>query len=87
MSGCSELHVNICLSDLENDFAQVPIVRSELYVNYKETITARSSQPAMTKSPNKHNRLHGTAEPLHKELIELIENNEVNETQDPKIRG
>jgi elongation factor 2 len=87
IAGCGELHVEICLNDLENDFAQVPIIKSDPVVTYKETMTCESSQSAMTKSQNKHNRLTGTALPLHELLPDLIENGEIDESQDPKIRG
>jgi len=56
-------------------------------VTYKETMTSESSEPAMTKSQNKHNRLHGTSAPLHEDLPLLIENNEITPTQDIKTRG
>jgi elongation factor 2 len=41
----------------------------------------------MTKSQNKHNRLHGTSAPLHEELTILIESDEISPTQDIKVRG
>jgi hypothetical protein len=37
-------------------------------------MTQASSQQAMTKSQNKHNRLTGSAQPLHEDLPDLIEN-------------
>jgi len=36
-------------------------------------MTSDSTQAAMTKSQNKHNRIHGTAGPLHEALPDLIE--------------
>jgi hypothetical protein len=50
-------------------------------------MTEDSSQTAMAKSQNKHNRLSGTAGPLHEALPDLIESEEISETQDPKVRG
>jgi elongation factor 2 len=50
-------------------------------------MTADCSQSAMTKSQNKHNRIHGTAGPLHEALPQLIEDGEISESQDIKIRG
>jgi elongation factor 2 len=87
IAGCGELHVEICLNDLENDFAQVPIIKSDPVVTYKECMTAEASQQAMTKSQNKHNRLTGTAFPLHEDLPELIETGEIDASQDAKVRG
>lgn len=72
---------------MEKDYAQCEIIKSDPVVTYKETMTAVSSQTAMTKSQNKHNRIHGTSEPLHEDLPDLIENNEISATQDPKERA
>lgn len=87
IAGCGELHVEICLNDLEKDYAQCDIIKSDPVVTYKETMTEASSQTAMSKSQNKHNRIHGTSEPLHEDLPDLIENNEISPTQDPKERA
>ena len=43
-------------------------------VPYKETVTSKSSQVCMAKSPNKHNRLFVIAEPLDEKLVEEIDN-------------
>lgn len=87
IAGCGELHVEICLNDLEKDYAQVPIIKSDPVVSYKECITEESSQTAMAKSQNKHNRIHGTSMPLHEELPDLIEKGEISPNDDVKIRG
>lgn len=50
-------------------------------------MTEASSQTAMAKSQNKHNRIYGTALPLHEALPDLIENGEITPTQDIKVRG
>jgi hypothetical protein len=50
-------------------------------------MTESSSQNAMAKSQNKHNRLTGTAQPLHEDLPQLIEDGEIDASQDPKVRG
>jgi elongation factor 2 len=57
IAGCGELHVEICLKDLEEDFAKCPIIKGDPVVTYKECITEESSQTCLSKSPNKHNRL------------------------------
>jgi len=36
IAGCGELHVEICLKDLEEDFAKCPIVKGDPVVTYKE---------------------------------------------------
>ena len=87
IAGCGELHVEICLNDLEKDYAQCDIIKDDPVVTYKETMTEESSEPVMTKSQNKHNRIHGSSAPLHEDLPGLIESGEISPTQDPKQRG
>lgn len=41
----------------------------------------------MTKSPNKHNRIYGVAEPLHKDLPDAIESGKISVKDDPKVRA
>merc|ERR1712066_1128014 len=41
----------------------------------------------MSKSPNKHNRIHCTAAPLGDELSKAIEDGDVSDKQDQKVRG
>jgi elongation factor 2 len=87
IAGCGELHVEICLNDLEKDYAQCEIIKSDPVVTYKETMTEESSSSAMTKSQNKHNRIHGTSGPLQEELAGLIEGGEISANMDAKLRG
>ena len=43
IAGCGELHVEICLKDLEQDFAQCDIIKSDPVVSYKETVSEQSN--------------------------------------------
>lgn len=83
--GCGELHLEICLKDLVEDYARVEITQSDPVVPYKETVTTTSSQICMAKSPNKHNRLYVIAEPLKEELVVEIENGNIRPTDDLKV--
>jgi len=87
VAGAGELHVEICLNDLENDHAGVPLRKSEPVVGYRETVTAESSMIALSKSQNKHNRLYVKAEPLGEELSKEIEEGKVAPRDDPKLRA
>merc|ERR1712151_1427931 len=59
IAGCGELHIEICLKDLQEDFMNgAPIVISDPVVSYRETVTEESGRTVMAKSPNKHNRLY-----------------------------
>merc|ERR1719218_476361 len=73
IAGCGELHVEICLKDLEEDYAKCDIKKGDPVVTYKETVTEESSQMCLSKSPNKHNRLFLKGKPLTDELSDDIE--------------
>ena len=38
IAGCGELHVEICLNDLVNEYAKCEIKKSDPVVTYKETV-------------------------------------------------
>ena len=82
--GSGELHLEICLKDLVEDYAKIEITQSDPVVPYKETVTAKSSQICMAKSPNKHNRLYVIAEPLNENLVTEIENGNIKPSDDNK---
>jgi elongation factor 2 len=86
IAGCGELHVEICLKDLEEEYAKCPIKKGDPVVSYKETVTEESSQQCLSKSPNKHNRIFCTASPLGDELSQEIEDEKISPKQDPKER-
>jgi len=87
IAGCGELHVEICLNDLEKDYAQCDIIKSDPVVTYKETITAKSSQQCLVKSQNKHNRIFANSEPLVEGLQEAIESGLITPEDDVKVRA
>lgn len=58
-AGAGELHLEICLKDLQDDFMGGAEIRvSEPVVSFRETVSAASDHTVMSKSPNKHNRLY-----------------------------
>jgi elongation factor 2 len=87
IAGAGELHLEICLKDLEEDHAQIPLKKSDPVVSYRETVSEESDQMCLSKSPNKHNRLFMKAVPMPDGLAEDIENGEVNPRDDFKVRG
>jgi elongation factor 2 len=87
IAGCGELHVEICLKDLIEEYAKCDIKVGDPVVTYKETITEESSQMCLSKSPNKHNRLFVKAEPLGDELSDLIESEELGPKMETKERS
>lgn len=74
IAGAGELHLEICLKDLEEDHACIPIKKSDPVVSYRETVSEISDQMCLSKSPNKHNRLFMKAEPMPDGLPEDIDN-------------
>ncbi|KZP04533.1 elongation factor 2 [Athelia psychrophila] len=87
VAGAGELHLEICLKDLEEDHAGVPLKKSDPVVGYRETVKADSSITALSKSQNKHNRLYMRALPIEEELTKAIELGKINSRDDVKIRA
>ncbi|KAF9944766.1 Elongation factor 2 [Mortierella alpina] len=77
VAGSGELHLEICLKDLEEDHAQIPLRISKPFTQYMETIQAESTVTALAKSPNKHNRLFVRAMPIDDQLCLAIENGKI----------
>jgi len=87
VAGAGELHLEICLKDLEEDHAGVPLRIGDPVVAYRETVSGKSSMTALSKSPNKHNRIYMVAEPLAEEVSKDIENGKVSPRDDFKVRA
>jgi len=87
VAGAGELHLEICLKDLEEDHAQIPIKTSDPVVTYRETVSEESGITCLSKSPNKHNRLYMKALPMSEGLPEDIDKGDVNPKDDFKARG
>lgn len=88
VAGAGELHLEICLKDLQDDFmGGAPLVIAEPVVSFRETVTTTSTQVCLSKSPNKHNRLYATATPLPEGMAELMEAGIINMRDDVKIRA
>lgn len=87
IAGCGELHLEICLKDLAEDFMKgAPLITSDPVVTYNETVTTESVE-VLSKSANKHNRLFCTAGPLSEEIQNLFDEGVVSAEMDPKERS
>jgi len=85
---CGELHLEVTLSMLRSEFCKgVEITTSDPVVSFRETVTTTSSKVGLVKSPNKHNRLYGTAQPLPEELVLQIENKQVDVSKESDARA
>jgi elongation factor 2 len=87
IAGCGELHLEICLKDLADDFMKgAPIITSDPVVTYNETVTTTSPE-VLSKSANKHNRLFCVVEPLSEEIQKLFDDETVGPGMDVKDRS
>eukprot|EP00529_Nitzschia_sp_RCC80_P000283 CAMPEP_0113441176 /NCGR_PEP_ID=MMETSP0014_2-20120614/941_1 /TAXON_ID=2857 /ORGANISM="Nitzschia sp." /LENGTH=862 /DNA_ID=CAMNT_0000331999 /DNA_START=87 /DNA_END=2675 /DNA_ORIENTATION=+ /assembly_acc=CAM_ASM_000159 len=87
IAASGELHLEICLQDLQNDFMGTEVKVSDPVVSFRETCTEKSDQTCLAKSANKHNRLFLEAEPLGAELCNAIDDGDVRPGIDPKVQG
>merc|ERR1712087_234663 len=87
IAGCGELHVEICLKDLREEYAQCEFTVSDPVVSYRETVNETSSVTCLAKSPNKHNRIYLVAEPMSDELCAAIEDGKAGPKAEAKERA
>jgi len=85
ISGMGTLHLEIALWDLHQR-SGIEVITSPPIVRYRETIR-RESDVFEGKSPNKHNRLYISVEPLSEETIKLMLNGKVYDGQDWRERA
>lgn len=87
VAGAGELHLEICLKDLRDEYCTAELKTSDPVVSFRETATAESDQMCLSKSPNKHNRLFMKAVPLEEGLPDAIEDGSFNIKDEPKVRA
>lgn len=85
ISGMGPLHLEIALTFLKENYG-VEVDTSPPLVVYRETCRA-SSQVLEGKSPNKHNKLYISVEPLNEETIRLIQQGVIAEDMDARERA
>jgi len=88
VAGAGELHLEICLKDLKEEFCGgIELITTDPVVSYRETVSVTSNQICLSKSPNKHNRLYMTAEPFADGLADAIDGGKVAPRDDEKTRA
>lgn len=88
VAGAGELHMEICLNDLQDDFCKgIKLIITPPVVSFRETITAQTDRVCLSKSPNKHNRIFMIAMPLEDGLSEQIDLGKFGPRMDPKIQS
>jgi elongation factor 2 len=65
--------------------AQIKVGRP--VVSFCETVTKATESDMIAKSPNKHNRIYLRAEPLGLDLVKAIDEKEITEDMDKKLRA
>merc|ERR1712105_289783 len=58
IAGAGELHLEICLKDLEEDHACIPLKKSDPVVSYRETVSEESSIMCLSKPQQAQQALH-----------------------------
>ncbi len=86
IAGMGSLHLEIALWDLNQRTGGIEITTSPPIVVYRESLT-KALGPFEGKSPNKHNRLYVTVEPLNEKTMELIQQGVIHEDMDPRERA
>ena len=87
IAASGELHLEICLQDLQNDFMGTDVKVSDPVVSFRETCTGKATQTCLAKSANKHNRLFVEAECLTPELCKAIDDGDVKAGTESKTLG
>jgi elongation factor 2 len=87
IAASGELHLEICLQDLQQDFMGTEVKVSDPVVSFRETCETKSDQTCLAKSANKHNRLFVEADTIGAELALAIDDNEITPGGDPKVQG
>mmetsp|Transcript_9074 Transcript_9074/g.13551 ORF Transcript_9074/g.13551 Transcript_9074/m.13551 type:complete len:863 (-) Transcript_9074:165-2753(-) len=87
IAASGELHLEICLQDLQQEFMGTEVKISDPVVSFRETCTEKSNQTCLAKSANKHNRLFIEGEPLGAELCKAIDDGVIVAGADAKTQG
>jgi elongation factor 2 len=88
IAGAGELHLEICLKDLRDDFMKgAPIKVGRPVVSFCETVTKESDMDCVSKSPNKHNRIYMRAVPLGEAVCKACDEKEFTPDMDKKLRA
>ncbi len=85
LSGMGPLHIEIALTFLKENYG-LEVVASPPIIVYRESIRDKS-KIFEGKSPNKHNKLYISVEPLDEKTIQLIHDGIITEDMDPKERA
>ena len=75
ISGMGELHLEITIYRIQNDY-KIPVTTSQPIVVYREGVRGKGG-PFEGKSPNKHNRFYMESLPLEEKIVQAIRSGEI----------
>jgi elongation factor 2 len=85
LAGTGELHIEVLVSAfIENTSVEIEL--SEPIIGFRETVQSESTEAALAKSDNKHNRVWIKASPLSEKLVDFMTSGEL-VLDDPKELG
>lgn len=87
IAASGELHLEICLQDLQNDFMGTEVKVSDPVVSFRETCSQKSSVTCLAKSANKHNRLFVEGDSIGAELSKAIDDGIITPGAEAKVQG
>jgi len=88
VAGAGELHLEICMKDLREDFMKgAPIKILDPVVSFCETVMETTERDMIAKSPNKHNRIYLRATPTGEDFCKGVDEGIVDLQVDAKIRA
>jgi elongation factor 2 len=77
IGGAGELHIEVAIKEFRDILKDVTFTVSPPVVGFCETILHKSNQVCLGKSPNKHNRLYFTAQPLGAQIVKDLESKKI----------
>jgi len=94
IAGAGELHIEICLKDLEEDHAKVPIIKGQPVVAFMETVgdvtnlehSLGGKYGVYNNSANKHNRIWLKAKPLPDGFCAAVDDGTINVSTQQKAK-
>jgi len=87
IAASDELHLEIRIQDLQNDFMGSEVKVSDPIVTFRETCASKSSQICLAKTCNKFNKLYVEADSIGAELSLAIDEGEIRAGRDVRLQA
>lgn len=87
IAGAGELHIEVALTDLREFLSdKITFSVSDPLVEFQETVTVASEGSCLAKSPNRHNRLYISAEPMPADICNAVDTGVLMTDDSSKLR-